>query len=453
MKKLQKTIERETTFSGIGVNTGEKVMMRFKPAPVNTGAVFIRTDLAGSPEIPAKIEYAGSRLLRTSIIRDDVEVQMIEHIMAVLSGLDIDNIHIEIDGPEVPCGDGSALGFCETLSEAGIVEQNQPRHILTITAPISVADDSASLVAIPSDEGLSVSYTLCYDIGCRGQRSSAGRAGPTSKHGLNVPPMLRAQYFDCIVTPETFAAEIAPARTFILESDIEELRTRGMGRGATYQNMLVIGEKGIIENEPRFSNEFARHKALDLIGDMYMLGAHLNAHLIATRSGHQLNKKLVEKIRRTCDQRRPGREELSFDIDEIQRLLPHRYPFLMIDRILELEYGKRVVGIKNVTINEPFFQGHWPGRPVMPGVLQIEAMAQMSGFLLLRRNAVANKLAYMFAVDNVKLRKPVRPGDQLLIEAEAIRVKSRIAHVRARASVGGETVAEAEFKFMLVDAM
>lgn len=429
MKQLQKTIERETTFSGVGVNTGERATMRFKPAPPNSGVVFIRTDLPGRPEVPASIEYTGNRLLRTSIIRDDVEVQMIEHVMATLSGLGIDNVHIEIDASEVPCGDGSALGFYEALTQAGLVEQPQPKRVCTITAPISVSEDNATLVAIPADEGLSVAYTLSYNT-----------------------PLLQAQYFDSRITPDIFGSEIAPARTFILESDVEELRSRGMGRGATYKNMLVLGRKGIIDNELRFPNEFARHKALDLIGDLYLLGAQLNAHVIAARSGHQLNKKLVERIRRTYDQRRAGREVLSFDTDQVRQILPHRYPFLMIDRVLELEYDKRAVGIKNVTINEEYFQGHWPDQPVMPGVLQIEAMAQLAGFLLLRRSEAPKKLAYLFALDNVRLRKPVRPGDQLLIEVEAIRLKSRIAHVRARASVAGETVSEAEIKFMLVDA-
>ena len=429
MKQLQRTIEREVTFSGIGVNTGETATLRFKAAPANTGIVFVRTDLPGAPEIPANVEFAGSRLLRTSIIRDDAEVQMVEHVMATLSGLGIDNAYIEIDGPEVPCGDGSAMGFYEALTEAGTIDQNQPRRVCTITAPISVSEDSASVVAIPSDEGLTVSYTLSYDN-----------------------PYLRDQYFTCRVTPETFAEQIAPARTFILEAEIEELRTRGLGRGASYDNLMVIGENGLVQNEERFPNEFARHKTLDLIGDVYLLGAHLNAHIIATRSGHQLNKKLVEKIRRTYDQRRAGREVLSFNIDEIQQILPHRYPFLMVDRVLELEHDKRAVGVKNVSINEPYFQGHWPGQPLMPGVLQIEAMAQLAGFLLMRRAGASEKRAFLFAVDNVKFRKPVRPGDQLLLEAEAIRLKSRIAHIRTRASVGGETVAEAEIKFMLVDA-
>jgi len=217
--------------------------------------------------------------------------------------------------------------------------------------------------------------------------------------------------------------------------------------------MLVVDKGGVIDNELRFKDEFARHKILDIIGDLYLLGAQLNAYVVAIRSGHALNRKLVEQLRRTMETERGTRVVEHFDIREIQQILPHRYPFLLVDKVLELEGDRRAVGIKNLTFNEQFFQGHWPGQPVMPGVLQIEAMAQLAGFLLLRKYQVGKKVAFLFSIDKAKLRRPVVPGDRLVLEAESIRFKHKIAHVATRAYVDGELAAEAQIKFMIVDAV
>jgi len=429
LKKLQRTVEHEAEYSGTGINSGEQVTIRIKPGAPNTGIVFVRTDLPGKPEIPARIENVGTRPFRTSLVSDDVEVQMVEHLMAAFAGMDIHNARVEIDGPELPSGDGSAQEFCRLLQQAGTVEQPHPRPQCTVTEPISVREGDSSIIAMPGEEGLAVSYTLSYPS-----------------------PFIPQQHFHAKLNGSTFAQEIAPARTFVLASDVEELKTRGLGRGASYKNMLVIDGDGVIENELRFKDEFARHKILDIIGDLYLLGAQLNAYIVAVKSGHSLNRRLAEQLRRLMESERGTRNVEQFNIREIMQILPHRYPFLLIDKVLELEGDKRVVGIKNLTFNELFFQGHWPGQPVMPGVLQIEAMAQLAGFLLLRKYDAGKKLAFLFSIDKAKLRRPVVPGDQLLIEAESIRFKHRIAHVAARASVDGEIASEAEIKFMIVDS-
>jgi len=429
LKKLQRTLAHEVEFAGVGINSGEQATLCIKPGEPNTGIVFVRTDLPGSPEVPAKIENAGSRPFRTSLIKDGVEVQMVEHLMAALAGMNIHNAIVEVDAPEIPCGDGSAAVFCELLKEGGAIEQPHPRPQCTVTEPICVRDGDASIIAIPGEEGMTISYTLSY---------------PSTA--------IPSQHFQISLNGSNFRTEIAPCRTFVLAADIEDLQMRGLGRGATHKNMLVIDEDGIVDNELRFEDEFARHKILDVIGDLYLLGAQLNAYVVAVKSGHALNRKLVEQLRRIMEDERGTRNVESFNIREVQQVLPHRYPFLFVDRVLELEGDKRAVGIKNLTFNEQFFQGHWPGQPVMPGALQIEAMAQLAGFLLLRKYDVGKKLALLFSVDKAKFRRPVVPGDCLVIEAESLRFKHRIAHIATKATVDGEIAAEAEIKFMIIDS-
>jgi len=429
LKKLQRTVANEAELTGVGVNSGEQVNLKIKPAEPNTGIVFVRTDLPGNPEVPARIEYAGDRPFRTSLVKDGVEVQMVEHLMAALNGMDIHNAIVEISAPEIPGGDGSASVFCELLRNAGAVEQPSPRPQCTVTEPICVRDGDSSITAVPGEDGLTISYTLSYPS-----------------------PLIPPQYYQISLNGTNFSTDLAPARTFVLASDVNDLKMRGLGRGATYENMLVVADDGVIENELRFQDEFARHKILDMVGDLYLLGAQLNAYVIAIKSGHALNRKLVEQLKRTMEAERGTREVETFDIREIQQILPHRYPFLLVDRVLELEGDRRAVGLKNITYNEPFFQGHWPGQPVMPGVLQIEAMAQLAGFLLLKKFSGGKRLAFLFSVDKARLRRPVVPGDRLLLEAESIRFKHRIAHIATRASVDGEIAAEAEIKFMIVDS-
>lgn len=433
MKRTQRTIKSPVEINGIGLHTGEEVTVRFKPADPDTGVTFIRLDLEDQPRIPAHIDNVSRRLRRTSLRKEGAEIQTVEHLLAALAGLRIDNLEVELTGKEIPGVDGSALPFIEKLSQAGIMDQRVPKKCFTLESPVSVKNGESSLVALPSPEGLSISYTLDY-------RNA---------------PFLRPQYLDVEITPEFFEEGLAPARTFCLESEVEDLKREGLGKGATPQNTLVVGESGVKENELRFSDEFVRHKVLDLLGDLFLLNMDLQAHILATKSGHSDNLELVKKILNVIqDMETQGliHRDTGLDIREIQRILPHRFPFLLIDRVISLEGFKRAVGIKNVTINEQFFQGHWPGQPIMPGVLHLEAMAQLAGVLLLRKLENTGKLAVLTSIDKVRLRRAVVPGDQLRLEAEAIKVKTRSGYVYTRATVNGELVAEAWMKFMMVDS-
>lgn len=428
MKETQKTIRRPLEFEGVGLHTGEHCQVRFKPAKPDTGIVFVRVDLPDKPRVRAHVDALSPRLRRTSLKNGAAEVQTVEHLLATLSGLGIDNLEVEMTASEVPGADGSCMPYVELFNEDEIEDLKVDSPRVDLEEPISVVEDDATLVALPAREGLTISYTLDYDI-----------------------PFMRGQYLSVKVDKENFCKEIAPARTFCLYSEVERLRAMGLGKGANYDNTLVVDEKGVINNALRFPDEFVRHKVLDLIGDLYLLGQRLNAHVIATKTGHPANARLVKRIleRRSAWD---SRAENRLDIRQIQKILPHRFPFLLIDRIVELEGYKKAVGIKNVTVNEPFFTGHWPGKPVMPGVLQLEAMAQLAGVLLLRKVENEGKLAIMLSIDRVKFRKVVVPGDQLRLEAYTLRLKSRTGKVAAKAFVGDDEVAEAQFKFMLVDA-
>lgn len=441
MLEYQQTIKKEASIKGIGLHTGNEVTIRFKPAPVNSGVNFLRVDLPAKPIIKAEVKNLldpTKTPRRTSISYQDADVHTIEHLMAVFSGLGIDNILVEIDNNEVPGLDGSGVGFFDILSSAGIEQQSSPRKFFLVKEPIWAEENGASLVIIPSLD-LRISYTLSYD------------------HSL-----LGNEYFDAVVNHGNFKEDIVSSRTFCLEDESRVLRAQGLGKGANYDNTLVVGKIDIIKNQLRFDDEFVRHKVLDLIGDLYLLGVPLKAHVIAVKSGHPLNIKLLKKIsqqkyryemagvKASDSFRYTSGEEL--DSSAITRILPHRYPFLFIDKVLSLTPGKHAVGIKNVTINDNFFQGHFPGRPVMPGVLIVEAMAQIGGVMMLASEKHRGKLAYFLSADNVKFRKTVLPGDQLVLEAEATKIKSKTGRVKTKASVDGKIVAEAELMFALVES-
>jgi UDP-3-O-[3-hydroxymyristoyl] N-acetylglucosamine deacetylase/3-hydroxyacyl-[acyl-carrier-protein] dehydratase len=435
----QRTIEREISLKGIGLHTANKVNITFKPADIDTGINFIRTDLPYRPQIKVSLDSLLSQSRsprRTSVGNGTVEIQTIEHLMAALAGLHIDNIKIEIDNDEVPGLDGSSLNFLETLTEAGIKEQQKNRQYYVIKEQIFVEEDGAFIMAVPSSE-YKISYTLSYNH-----------------------PMLKAQFLEINIHSDTFKKELAAARTFCLEDEAQELQHQGLGRGANYDNTLVVGKSGVIKNKLRYEDEFIRHKILDLIGDLYLLGQPIKGHIIAVRSGHSLNLKLLRKIEQQrqryslggigIDYRPQEAEEL--DAELIMKILPHRQPFLFVDKIIFLDKGKRAVGIKNVTINDYFFQGHFPGRPVMPGVLIIEAIAQVGGVMMLSSEENRGKLAYFLAADNIKFRKTVVPGDQLMLEVEAGKIKSRTGQVHGKALVDGKVVAEADLMFALVES-
>lgn len=431
----QRTVQTTAEVRGVGLHTGAPTTLRVGPAPADAGVVFVRTDLPGRPAIPADPLHLVDRGRRTALAEGAAEVHTIEHLLAACHGLSVDNLRVEIDGVEVPGMDGSALPFVEALRRAVPVEiPDAPRRELLPAAAVGVVEprSEAVLTAHPRERGLQVSYTLDY--------------GPSAPFG--------PQHVTVDVSEESFVREIAPARTFVLESEAKALREAGLGRGATHENTLVVGKDGPLQNRLRFPDEYARHKMLDLMGDLFLLGADLRAHVAALRSGHSGNALLVRRlaalVREEIDQEE-GRSR-RLDIGEITRILPHRYPFLLVDRVLEIDGFHRAVGIKNVTINEPFFQGHWPGTPVMPGVLIIEAMAQLSGVLLMRKLEHTGRLAVLLSIDRVKLRRTVVPGDQLRLEVETLKLKSRTGRVHGRATVEGELAAEARINFMLMDA-
>jgi UDP-3-O-[3-hydroxymyristoyl] N-acetylglucosamine deacetylase / 3-hydroxyacyl-[acyl-carrier-protein] dehydratase len=435
----QKTIKGEVELQGIGLNTGNKVRLRFKPSPPNSGINFVRVDLNNKPIINAEIANLVEILKsprHTSLGSGDIWVQTVEHLMAAFSGLGIDNVLIEIDSDEIPAMDGSSLFFAEAIKKVGVMEQDAHRKIFTIREPLWVEDDSAYIVVFPSND-FRISYTLNYEN-----------------------PFIGSQYLNFDVTPEIFERELAPSRTFCLQKEVEGLLSLGLGKGANYDNTLVVSESGVLKNKLRFKDEFVRHKILDLLGDMYLLGFSVKGHVIAVRSGHNLNIKLIQKIKTKREKWLEGSlrptEEMQvmgteLDINVIKRILPHRYPFLLVDKIIMMD-AMRIVGVKNVTANEEFFLGHFPGRPIMPGVLMIEAMAQTAGILMLSKNENFGKLAYFTGIDNVRFRKTVVPGDQLVMEVEIIKLKSRTGQGRAQAKVDGKLVCEADLMFALVEA-
>jgi UDP-3-O-[3-hydroxymyristoyl] N-acetylglucosamine deacetylase/3-hydroxyacyl-[acyl-carrier-protein] dehydratase len=382
-----------------------------------------------------------ARQRRTCIQDGRAEVYTCEHLLAALYALDIDNAVVEIDGEEVPGLDGAAGEFFRGLRDAGCVDSRMPRATYVVNQPIYVREGSASIVALPGSGKLTIEYHLDYpDLQRNGNAS-------------HVPGAKQIVGFE--MSADNFERDIAPARTFVFQHEVEALRAAGLGKGANPQNTLVVGPDGPQENTLHWDDELARHKILDLIGDISNAGVDLDAHIIATRSGHGLNMALVKRILEEREREQEQGEvpsDTGLEIRDILKLLPHRYPFLMIDRVIELEGFQRAVAIKNVTINEPFFQGHWPEQPIMPGVLQLEAMAQLAGVLLLRKLENTGKLAVLWSIDKVKLRGAVVPGDQLRIEVETIRARPAVGHVRARCKVGGRLVAEAELKFTLVDA-
>ncbi len=420
----------------MGLHTAGEVTLVVRPADVGHGVTFRRTDLEDQPEVRAVCSNLKNRDRRSVLVDGPARVDTVEHLLSALWALKIDNARIDIDGEEVPGLDGSARDFVSGLNAVGCVDQKAESQRFILKEPIYVQDGDATLIALPNQGGLVLEYHLDY-------ASRNGRNGFARQ----------SDFVD--LTPETFEKEIASARTFVFEEEVDKLREAGFGRGASYQNTLVVGADGVRENTLRFDDELARHKVLDLVGDLATLGADLEAHIIATRSGHGLNLRLVHQLLDEMEvEENQGvvQRESGMEIREIFNLLPHRYPFLMIDRVIELEGFKRAVGIKNVSINEPFFQGHWPEQPIMPGVLQLEAMAQLAGVLLLRKLENTGKLAVLWSIDKVKLRGAVVPGDQLRIEVDTLRAKPSVSHVAARCKVAGKLVAEAQLKFTLVDA-
>ena len=435
----QKTIKNPVTLSGLGLHTGKLVHMTLKPAGDNEGICFVRTDLPGNPSVKvmAANTVMDEKVTRCTVVEcKGVRIYTIEHLLAALHGLGIDNVRVEIDGEEVPGMDGSSLEIFKALEQAGITQQQADKNIFVVKEPIIVSNKSSTIVMVPHDQ-LNVSYTLDYDH-----------------------PLLRSQFFSQSIDLHSFAKELAAARTFCMESEVDDIKAHGLAKGANYQNTLVMSNVGPLQNTLRFQDECVRHKVLDIIGDLFLLGYPVKGAIYATKSGHVLNRALVKKIeaqrqKYTAVYQPPAAcvaGSRVLNIDEIMKILPHRYPFLLVDRVIEIEPGKKGIGIKNVTINDGFFQGHFPQKAVMPGVIMIEAMAQTAGVVVLTSGAHNGKVALFMSVSDVKFRKVVYPGDQLLMEVEIIRDRERTSNVKGVGKVDGEVAIEADMMFSYTEA-
>jgi UDP-3-O-[3-hydroxymyristoyl] N-acetylglucosamine deacetylase / 3-hydroxyacyl-[acyl-carrier-protein] dehydratase len=430
----QTTIAQPISIDGHGLHTGNRVTMRLLPAPPDHGIVFRRTDQEPPLELPARIEFVPEKNelgRNTTLLRDGVQIHTVEHVLAAVTGLGIDNLVIELDSNEpVEPADGSCTAFVERLTEAGVKRQGTPKRVFEVRRAQTFRQGDVELHALPHD-GFRVSFTICYDN-----------------------PVIGTQHATFDLNPEVFASEIAPARTFALLRDVRALQSRGLIRGGSLDNAIVVDEERVLNDGPlRFPDEFVRHKILDLLGDLALLGRPIRGHILSVRSGHDTNVQFVRQLAEVAGASRgPSRPGIVWDIQDIQQIMPHRYPILLVDRILEFEDRKRVVGIKNVTMNEPYFQGHFPGHPIMPAVLIIEAMAQCGGVLLL--NSVddpENKLMYFMGIDKARFRKPVLPGDQLRFELQLLRFGGAVCKMEGKAYVDGELVAEAELLSTVIE--
>ena len=399
---------------------GEPVNLAFKPAPANHGIVFRRIDLPGEPIVQVCSDNYQAVIPRcTSLCAGDATINSVEHLLSAFAGMGIDNVCVDIDGPECPALDGSALPYVQILQQAEIVQQDVQRAPIALTDPFAVYDEDKQLILLPAD---SFQISFVYDH-----------------------PKLPAQVATFTIDPETYVNEIAPARSFCFADEIELLRGQGIGKGASYDNVLVIEEDGSTSSDLRFTDEFVRHKMLDLIGDLYLVGKLPQAQVVALKSGHTLHAQLILSMaeKRLIEQQEP------IEIMDILEVLPHRYPMCMLDRIVEVELGKRAVGIKNLSFNEPFFQGHFPEQPVMPGVLQMEALAQLGAWLLLKELGAEGQVGYFVSIKEAKFRRPVVPGDQLRLEIEVLRRRQTWAWLGGKAYVGDQLAAEGELSIAL----
>ncbi len=419
----RRTISMPQSLEGVGLHLGVTCRLTFRPAPSGQGVAFRRTDLPGDPLIPATIDTAVLSERRTQIGEDPVSVHTVEHVLAAVAALGIDDVTIELDGPEPPILDGSAAPFVEALRRAGIAPQPGIVQFWDLRQAVRVADGDSVYEAHPAPE-LELDVTIDFPH-----------------------PLIGRQRWASGVNESVFVSELASARTFGFTREVEPLRAMGLIRGASTQNAVVLDESAVVDNVLRWPDEFVRHKVLDCVGDLALAGARVRARVVAVKPSHRGTLKLVRAMREALK-----KETTVLEIDDIIKVLPHRYPFLLVDRILEMEPRKRIVGLKNVTINEPFFQGHFPGHPIMPGVLVIEAMAQVGGMLLMGTFPdPQNKVVYFTSLDHVKWRRPVRPGDQLRFELDVVHIRGALCKMKGVAKVDGEIVAEAEMGAMVRD--
>lgn len=437
----QRTIAKAVSISGKSLHMGEETTLTLKPAPVDQGILFKRIDLYGRPEVQPSIDLVEDLVRSTTIVSGHTKLHTIEHILSALNGLGIDNVLIEINGSEPPILDGSAKHFVNLIQEAEPLEQEKDRDYFVLDKPISVTMGRGSIIALPHD-GFKITCTSADDRG------------------------FHSQHLSLSIDPETYSAHIAPARTFTFYEDIEPLLKIGKIQGGSLDCAIVIKGDKILSKEPlRFKDEFVRHKILDIVGDISLLKIKLKAHIIAICPGHALNAELTKELYKhyqASTQKEKtlkpmfaqAAQETEMDIRRILDILPHRYPFVMIDRVVKIKDDTELTAIKNVSINEPYFVGHFPGLPVMPGVLQLEAMAQAAGILMYRKLGLEKKIAYFMSCDKVKFRRPVTPGDQLEIIVK-LKDSSRklIGVAEGVCKVNGKIVSSAELMFGVTDTL
>ncbi len=433
----QCTLRSCASIEGTSLHTGLPVKLTIKPAEANTGFKFRRIDLPDKPFIDASAAKVLTVERATTLAEGSVKVHTVEHILSALTGMGVDNAIIEMDSNEPPIGDGSAAPYVALIKKAGIVEQDAPRYVWEVREPVMVENKNGSRLIIMPDKKFRISLTA---------------VGPEGRV---------TQYFHSEINPETYEKELSTARTFCFYEDIKPLLDKGLIQGGTLKNAVVIkGDEYLCEGGLRFPNECARHKAMDLVGDLILNGQRILGHVIAIMPGHGINTQMAQKLQQIHDSMLAMRPkpfvfpsgDTVLDTAEVLKLLPHRYPFMLVDRILGFEGDRKCVGQKNLTMNELFFQGHFPGHPVMPGVLQLEAMAQVASILMLRIPENQGKIGFFMSADKVKWRKPVVPGDVLIIETELTKMRGAIGIAEARCLVNGEVTCEAELKFMVADA-
>jgi len=434
--ELQHTFAKSAALSGTSLHTGEKVTLKVQPAPPDFGIKFKRKDLQDEPTIDARIENLKTVERSTTIGEGSVRVHTVEHVLSALAAMGIDNAIVEMDANEPPIGDGSAQPFVELVKKAGVTPQEIPRKFFDVREPIHVESKTGSLLILLPDEKFRISCT---------------QAGPNGRF---------TQFLSTEISPPLFEREIAPARTFVYYEDVQPLMEKNLIKGGSLENAVVVRGEAVLSKEPlRFKDEFVRHKILDIIGDLALVGQRIRGHLIAVKPGHAVNADLARAIMKeqakTIAMSVPRKfppGDSGLDIAEVMQILPHRYPFLMVDRIVGFEGDTKCTGVKSITINEPYFQGHFPGHPVMPGVLQVEAMAQVASVLLMRLAKSASRIGYFMSADAVKFRKPVFPGDTLIIQAELTKARSgRIAKATCRCLVNDSVVSEGELMFTFLD--
>ena len=434
--ELQHTVAKAASFSGTALHTGEKVTLKLQPAPVDQGIKFKRKDLQDEPTIDAKIENLKTVERATTIGEGSVRVHTVEHVLAALWAMGVDNAVVEMDASEPPIGDGSAQGYVDLVRKAGVTPQDEPRKFFDVRETVHLESKTGTLLILLPDDKFRISCT---------------QAGPNNRF---------AQFLSMEVTPAGFEREIAPARTFVYYEDVKPLMEKNLIKGGSLENAIVVRGEAVLSKEPlRFADEFVRHKILDIIGDLALVGRRIRGHVVAVKPSHATNAQLARSITREQTRRSAVAAPRTIpsgdgglDTDQVMQILPHRFPFLMVDRIISFETETKCVGVKTVTINEPFFQGHFPGHPVMPGVMQVEAMAQVASILLFKLAKTPSRIGYFMSADEVKFRKPVLPGDTIFIHAELTKSRGeRLAKAKCHCVVNDAIVSEAELMFTFLD--